>query len=168
MRHDNAGSKQSPGGEAFQCCAQRPATIIGAPRTQGTKSANYQWLNHRCPAGGNIGRAEISVVSKQGFGFAQNFWQSNDLVQHRFELLLVVGGLHHINGHHQQAALGHHRLDVVALLEPAACHRHDAGFFVGQIDLIGRLRAFHRRLRRLTTGLLPVASILASRASTFA
>ena len=111
-----------------------------------------QRLNRHRLAGGNIGRAEISVVGKQCFGLAQRILQSNDLVQHRFELLLIVGGLHHIRRHHQQAALGHHRLGVVALLEPATCYRHNAGFFVDQIDLVGWQRTFHRRLRRLTTG----------------
>jgi len=49
-----------------------------------------------------------------------------DLVQHRLQLLLVVGGLHHLGGDHQQAASGDDRLGVVTLLEPAARHRHDA------------------------------------------
>ena len=80
--------------------------------------------------------------------------RGNDLVQHRLKLLLVVGGLHHIGGHHQQAARGHHRLRVVALFETAARHRHDTRLFVGQIDLVGGQRTFHRRLRRLATGLL--------------
>ena len=74
---------------------------------------------HRCRlAGGNIGGAQVSVVGEHSFGFAQNFYHRNDLVQHRFELLLVVGGLHHVNGHHQQAALGHHRMQIGNLRSP--------------------------------------------------
>jgi hypothetical protein len=53
-------------------------------------------------AGRHAGGAEVSVVGKQCFGFAQHFWQSNDLVQHRLKLLFVIGGLHHIDGHHQK------------------------------------------------------------------
>ncbi len=43
---------------------------------------------------------------------------------------------------------------VVALVEAAAGHRHDARLLVGQVDLIGRQRPFNRRRRRLAPGLL--------------
>ena len=76
------------------------------------------------------------------------------MLQHRLDLLLVVGRLNHIGRHHQQAARRHRRLRVVALIEAAARHRHDARLFVGEIDLIVRPRPLGRRLRRLAAGLL--------------
>src|ERR1700690_1449571 len=45
-------------------------------------------------------------------------------------------------------------LRVITLLKAAAGHRHDARLFVGEIDLIARLRSFGRRLRRLAARLL--------------
>ena len=83
----------------------------------GLASHGDQRLHRRRLAGGNIGRAEVSVVGKQCFCLAQRIRQSNDLVQHWLKLLLVIGGLHHIGRHHQQAALGHHRLAVAAWLQ---------------------------------------------------
>jgi hypothetical protein len=57
----------------------------------------------------------------------------------------------------------HHRLRVVALFKPAACHRHDARVFVSQIDLILGLSTIsaasssasspRRRERQLVPGL---------------
>jgi hypothetical protein len=85
-----------------------------------------QRLDLRGVAGGYVGRAEISVVGKQCFRFAQYIRQSNDLVQHGLKLLLVVGGLHHIDSHHQESVRGHYSLGVVALLEPTARDGHDA------------------------------------------
>ncbi len=92
------------------------------------------------------------MVRQHRVNFAQLVGQRSELVQHRLKLPLVVGGLRYVGRHHQQAALGHHCLRIVALIEPAAGHRHDARGFVGQIDLIRGQRSFHRRLRRLATG----------------
>ena len=59
---------------------------------------------------------------------------------------MYVRRLHNIDRDHQQAVRRHHRLRVVALLEPAVRHRHDTRFLVGEIDLIGaRAGSFHRR-----------------------
>ena len=78
------------------------------------------------PASLDIRRAEIAGIRQQRFGRAQLFGQSLDLVQHRFELLLVVWRLNHIGRNDQQAPGGHGGLRVVALLEAAARSRHDA------------------------------------------
>lgn len=48
----------------------------------------------------------------------------------------------------------HRGLRIVALLEPATRHGHDARVRVGQIDLIGGTRPLDRRRRRLTPRLL--------------
>ena len=70
-----------------------------------------------------IGLAEIAIVGQQCFGPAELFRQSVDLLQHRRDLLLVVGRLNHCRGDHQKARRRHHRLRVVALVEAAARHR---------------------------------------------
>src|SRR5208282_1258014 len=70
------------------------------------------------------------------------------------ELLLVVGRLTHSVRHHQQASRRHGGLRVVALVEAAAGHRHDARLLVGQVGAAPRLavreacpRAFSRSPR---------------------
>ena len=85
----------------------------------------------------HIGRAEVAGIGQQGLGLAQIRGQGGKFVQHRRELPLVVGSLDDVSRDHQQAARGDHRLGIVALLEDAARHRHDARFLVGQVDLIG-------------------------------
>jgi len=74
--------------------------------------------------------------------------------QHRRDLLLVIGGLHDIDGDHQQAVCRHHGLRVVALLKPAARYRHDPRVRVGQIDLITGPGTRHWRCRWLAARLL--------------
>ena len=106
------------------------------------------------PASLDIRRAEIAGVRQQRFGRAQLFGQSLDLVQHRFELLLVVWRLNHIGRNDQQAPRGHDGLRVVALLEAPARRRHDARVLVGEIGLVLRQRPFNRRRGRLAAGLL--------------
>ena len=71
-------------------------------------------------AGLHVGLAEVAVVGQHGFSLAQFFGQGSDLGQHRLKLLLIVGRLDHIGGHHQQAVRRHHGLSVVALFETAA------------------------------------------------
>ena len=101
-----------------------------------------------------VGLAEVTVVAEQRLRLAQPFGQGRNLGQHRFALLLVVGRLDHSAGDHQQAARGHHSLGVIALLEAAARNRHDARFFVRQIELIRWPRPFGRWFGRLAAGLL--------------
>jgi hypothetical protein len=62
--------------------------------------------------------------------------------------------LHDINCDHQQAVCCHHGLRVVALLQPAARHRHDPRVRVGQIDLIAGAGTGNRRRRWFAAGLL--------------
>ena len=85
-----------------------------------------QRFDPRLVASRDIRRAEIAGIRQQAFGLAQFVGKSPDLVQHRFELLLVVGRLAHSARHHQQASRRHGGLGVVALVEAAAGHRHDA------------------------------------------
>ena len=113
-----------------------------------------QRFDPRFLASRDIRRAEIARVRQQRFGVAQCFRQRADLVQHRLDLPLVVRGLNHIDGDDQQASRGDGGLRVVALVEAAAGHRHDARFFVGEIDLIVRPRPLGWRLWRLAAGLL--------------
>jgi hypothetical protein len=47
--------------------------------------------------------AEIAVVGQQRFGPAKLFRQSIDLLQHRRDLLLVVGRLNHVHRDHSVA-----------------------------------------------------------------
>ena len=60
------------------------------------------------------------------------------ILGHGYALPTLLGsgarsdGLHHIGGHHEQAVHRDHRLGAVALLEPAARHRHEAQLFIGQ------------------------------------
>ena len=77
-----------------------------------------------------------------------------ELGHHRRDLLLVVGRLGHLRDHDQHGLGIDHRLGVVALLESAAGDLHDAGVFVGQIDLVVRARTRLGRLRWLASGLL--------------
>src|SRR6202040_1637237 len=105
-------------------------------------------------AGFDVVGAEIAGVREQILDLAQFLGQCRDLLQHWFDLALVVGRLYNIGRYNQQASRRHRRLRVVALLEPAARPRHDARLFVRQIDLIARPRSFERRLRRLAARLL--------------
>jgi hypothetical protein len=68
----------------------------------------------------------------------------------------------------QGFAVGFDRLRVVALLKPAARHRHDARLLVRQVDLIRRQRNFHWRLRHLAAGLLAGGAAFAARSASFA
>ena len=86
----------------------------------------YQRFDPRLLACLDIRRAEITGVRQQRFGFTQFFRQGADLAKHRLELLLIVGGQNHIDRDHQQAPRGHGGLRIVALLEAASRHRHDA------------------------------------------
>ena len=54
-----------------------------------------QRFDPRLLASRDIRRAEIAGIRQQAFGLAQFVGKSLDLVQHRFELLLVVGRLAH-------------------------------------------------------------------------
>ena len=85
-----------------------------------------QWLDPCLLASLDIRRTEITRVRQQRFAFAQFFRQGADLAQHRLELLLIVGSQNHIDRDHQQAPRGHGGLRIVALLEAASRHGHDA------------------------------------------
>lgn len=87
-------------------------------------------------ARGYVRRTEISHIHPQCFHFPHSSRQGVDLIQHQFNLLFVVGRLHHVHRNHQQAIRCYRSLGVVALLETAAGHRHDPGVLVRQIDLV--------------------------------
>ena len=112
------------------------------------------WIDLRRSAERYVGFAEVAGVRQQRLRLAQIRRQGTDPLQHRLDLLRIVGRLDHLRGDHQKAVRRHRRLGIVALLEPAACYRHDARLFVGQIDLIRWQRTFHRGVGRLASGLL--------------
>ncbi len=97
-------------------------------------------------AGVHVGLAEVAAVRQQGLGRAQRLGKAGERFQRRLDLSLVVGGLDHVVGDHQQAVGRHQGLGVVGLFEAAAGHRHDARVRVGQIDLVLRPGPGHRRL----------------------
>ncbi len=74
--------------------------------------------------------------------------------QHRHDLLLVIRGLRNRRGNDQQARGVDRSLGVVGLIKAAAGDRHDAGCFVGQVDLVLRFGSGYRRLGRFATGRL--------------
>src|SRR5713226_261872 len=117
----------------------RRRRCFGKALRQGRMMRLAAQRNHRIDlcrsAQRHIGVAEVTVVRQQCLRLSQIGRQCLDPLQHRLDLLLVVGGLNHDRGAHQKAVGCHHRLSVVALLEPVAGHRHDARLFVGQIDL---------------------------------
>ena len=69
--------------------------------------------------------------------------------------LARFGRLAHGARHHQQTSRRHRGLGVVALIEAAAGHRHDARLLVGQVDLVVGARPLDRRFGRLAAGLFP-------------
>ena len=75
-----------------------------------------------------IGLGEIAIVGQQCFGPAELFRQSVDLLQHRRDLLLVVGRLNHCRGDLSPAAtlapsLGTiHELRTKSSLSLLLCH----------------------------------------------
>src|SRR5215210_3827193 len=96
-------------------CGWRPIAISGSI-SAATQACTLASLKH--------------PLSASSVSIAPTFRQLVELLQHRHDLLLVVACLHHIIGDHQQTARRHRRLGVVALLEAAARHRHDAALFV--------------------------------------
>ena len=82
-----------------------------------------QWLDVRRRARHYIRLAEIAVVGQQRFGPAKLFRQSIDLLQHRRDLLLVVGRLNHVRRDHQKAFGRHHGVIGVCSRPPTAATR---------------------------------------------
>ena len=64
-------------------------------------------------------------------------------------MLVVVGCLHHLGRHHQNAAFGDDGLRIVALLEPAAGHRHKGFEVLPRRWVVERTFAWLGRCRRL-------------------
>ncbi len=134
---------------------RRRFEALGQRRVMRLTAHGDQRFDSRLLASGDIRRAEIAHIRQQAFGLAQFFGKSLDLIQHRFALLLVVGRLAHSARHHQQASRRHRGLGVVALVEAAAGHGHDARLFIGQVDLVIRARPLDRGFGRLAPGLFP-------------
>ncbi len=134
---------------------RRRFEALGQRRMMRLTAHGDQRLDPRLRASRDIRRAEIARVRQQALGLAQLIGKSPDLVQHRFELLLVVGRLAHRARHHQQASRRNRGLSVVALVEAAAGHRHNARVFIGQVDLVIGTRPLDRRLGRPAAGLFP-------------
>ena len=111
-----------------------------------------QRLDAGLGAGIDIGRAEVAAIGQQRIGPSHFVGQGRDLVDHRRELLFVVGRLHHLGHNHQQAAFSDEGLRIVALLEPATGHRHDARILVGQVPFDER--RFARNLMAANTDVI--------------
>jgi hypothetical protein len=69
--------------------------------------------------------------------------------------LLVVDMIGDMFTDNQPAFRLHGGLGIVGLLKTTPTGGHDAGFFIGQVDLIFVLDGKRRRLRSLASGLLP-------------
>ena len=115
-----------------------------------------QRLDARSLTALDVRLAQIPIVREDDLGAAQFLGQSPKLLDHRQELLFVVGRLGDFRGHDQHAAGRHKRLRVVALIKAATADLHDARLFIRQIDLVlvthpasGR---FGRGAARLLTG----------------
>ena len=134
---------------------RRRLEALGQRRMMRLAAHGDQRFDPRLVASRHVRRAEVARIRQQAFGLAQFVGKSLDLVQHRFELLLVVGRLAHGARHHQQTSRRHRGLGVVALIKAAAGHRHDAQLLVGQVDLVVGPRPFERRFGRLAAGLFP-------------
>jgi hypothetical protein len=63
----------------------------------------------------DVGLAEIAGVGEHCFRLAESLGQGLEPLQHRLDLLLVIGGLNHLRGDDEEAVRRHHRLSVVAL-----------------------------------------------------
>src|SRR5512137_1387399 len=99
-----------------------------------------QWCDASVFAGFDVVLAEVAVVGQQGVRVAPFGRQFIQLVQHRLDLLFIVGLLSKPGGDDQHAVDIHRRLAVVSL-HKAFVAGHDPGFFVGQINLVFGLRA---------------------------
>src|SRR5208337_229315 len=69
----------------------RRLEALGQGRMMRLTAHGDQRFDPRLVASRDVRRAEIAGIRQQAFGLAQFVGKSLDLVQHRFELLLVVG-----------------------------------------------------------------------------
>src|SRR5438128_9042148 len=97
-------------------------------------------------AGLHVAVTVITVITQQRLRFAQRLGRLFDGFQRRFDFLFVIGVLRDVFGHDQHALRIHAHLHVVGLLEMFSTRRHDAGFVIGEIDLIIVADASLRRL----------------------
>lgn len=137
-------------GRLLQRCrlALAPVPMVGVPAN------GKQWLDPGGLTDFDVLFTEVAGIAQQLPRLVQPLGERLELGQHRRDLFLVVARLGHMRRHDQHGFAIDQRLGVVALLEAAPGHLHDARVFVGQIDLFVRVRADLRRLRRLAAGFL--------------
>jgi hypothetical protein len=93
-------------------------------------------LDFVAQAGLHVGPAEVARVGQQGRDAPQGLRQGLNLIQYRRNFALVVGRLRDVCGDHQHRRGVDRSLRVVALPEATPRAGHDAGLFVGEVDLV--------------------------------
>ncbi len=113
-----------------------------------------QRLDPGITAGDHVGLAAVAVVRNQRVHLAQHRRQRHNLLQRGHDFALVVGRLAHMPGDHQHRLGVHAGLGVVALLEAAARHGHDARLLIREVDLVAAPGTRLGRLGVLAAGFL--------------
>ncbi len=114
-----------------------------------------QRLDSRLHAGEHVRLAAKTVVGNEGLHVAKRPGQRRNLLERGHHFALVIAGLRDVRGDHHHRLDVHAGLGVVALLEAAAGHRHDARLLVRQVDLVAVLGSGLGRLRVPPARLLP-------------
>ena len=99
----------------------------------------------------DVGFGEVTCICHQVDRLTQFGRQGLELLKCRYSLLFVVARLHGARGHDQHALHIHGNLTVVALIKSATPDLHDAGCFVGEIDLVFVLHTLYRWNRHLAS-----------------
>ena len=114
-------------------------------------SKGDQRLNMRRLAVLDVRFAQVSVLRDDARGAAQLLRQPLELLDHRHELLFVVGRFGDFRHHGQHDVARHERLGVLTLIKAASDDFHDARLFMRQIDLVFVLHAASRWFGQATT-----------------
>jgi hypothetical protein len=110
-------------------------------RNQRGQSLLTTWLD--------VGLGEVPRVRDQVDRLPQFDQQGLELREDGCHLLCVMARLHGVGGHAQYTVRVYRNLTVVALIKSATGYVHDAGGFVGQLDLVFLLCARYRWSRHL-------------------
>src|SRR2546421_9149074 len=103
--------------------------------------------------------AEISAIAQESLNLAEILRKLIYGVEHRLDLVLVVGVLHYVCTYDELPIRRHGGLCVVSLYESVGCW-HDARFLVGEVDLRFRIHIQAEKLR-LTSACLPAGFFFA-------
>src|SRR3989440_11658236 len=99
--------------------------------------------------------AVVARIGGGGFDLAELFGQLSEFIEGRNQLLFVVGLLAEVLTHNQATVPLPPDLAVISLFKTTTGYRHDARFFIGEVDLIFALRTRRGRFRCASTWLLP-------------